>query len=64
MWKIGIIFVDVMAIVVLGAIFAFLFALNIHKEEIWERVVFKDGKRNARQTKVPNKEKKESKRNM
>ena len=33
-----------MAIIVLGAIFAFLFILNIFKDEIWERVVFKDGK--------------------
>ena len=58
MWKIGIILFWIVAMMVLGAIFAFLFALSIHKSEIWERVVFKDGKRSVRQTKIPNKKEK------
>lgn len=58
MGKIGIIFVGIVAVIVLGAILAFLFVLNILKDEIWGRIIFKDGKRNTRQTKISNKKKK------
>ena len=58
MGKIGIVVVSILAIITMGVIFAFLYVLNICKTEIWERIIFKDGKRNNKQTKIPNKEEK------
>ena len=64
MGKIGITLLSILAIIVLGAILAFLIVLNIYKDEIWERVVFKDGKRSARQAKIPNKKEKKPRRGV
>lgn len=58
MGKIGIVVVSILAIITLGVIFAFLYVLNICKNEIWERIIFKDGKRNNKQTKIPNQKEK------
>ena len=58
MGKIGIVVVSILAIITLGVIFAFLYVLNICKIEIWERIIFKDGKRNNKQTKIPNQKEK------
>ena len=58
MGKIGIVVVSILAIITLGVIFAFLYILNICKNEIWERIIFKDGKRTNKQAKIPNQKEK------